>query len=842
MQEYEIRHINAVRKIAPECMVLLKSDGSFPLDKPGKIALYGCGARRTLKGGSGSGDVNVRAFTTVEQGLENAGFVITTKYWLDAYEKAWLDGRVGFRAWLKEKIAAEGMDTLMENLSIVMPEPDYDIPLVGEGDTAIYVLSRLCGEGVDRQDVPGDFRLSRTEIRDILQLEKQYDKFMLVLNTACVVDLSPVAESVSNILLLSQPGMTVGDSLADVLLGREYPSGKLAVTWACGDDYDYISEFGNRDDTRYTEGIYVGYRYFDSVGKRPIFPFGFGLGYTKFSISCENPILRGTEVCVPVKVKNIGSYPGKEVVQLYVSIPEGKLDQPYQTLAAFVKTPELKPGEECKLEVSFKMETLASYDSESCSRILEGGEYILRIGNCSRDTMIAGIVEIDSEVTIERVTPVGGDTDFDDWKPEKEEVSASREMISANSDSQVTCNTCKGKSVVRLHLSSKDFKPFAHHAPTIDPEALSLVRKLPDEELAYLCTGDFVGEGSQDVIGGSAITVAGAAGETTGRFKAYGVENLIMADGPAGLRLSRLYGTDENGVYVIEPEKEEEVEDKMQLLPEAIVKALLAMFPKTFDKVERTGEIREQNCTAIPVAAAIAQSWNTALAECCGLIVADEMKRCGIDIWLAPAMNIQRHPLCGRNFEYFSEDPLISGKMAPAITRGVQNEPGRCVTIKHFICNNQETNRFRTSSMVNERALRDIYARGFEIAVKEGKPLALMTSYNLLNGVHTCERYGLIETMLRKEWGFDGIVMSDFLGVEESESDRTNKYPKFNSVRSIKAGLDLLMPGGKGHYSNLLNALRGKSAKDTLSRDEIEKCAARMVAFAWRLKGKRIKH
>lgn len=812
---YEAEHIARLRRLAPECMVLLKKDGSFPLKEAGKIALYGSGARRTLKGGRGSADVNVKSYVTVEQGLKNAGFTVTSTYWLDEYEKAWHAHRPRFRAWLKEKIAREGMETLMENLSVVMPEPEYEIPLTGDGDTAIYVLSRLCGEGVDRQDLPGDFRLSRTEIRDILALNEQYPRFMLVLNTACIVDLSPVAGQVKNILLLSQLGMTIGDSLADVLLGRVYPSGKLAATWAAAEDYRYLAEFGDRNDTRYREGVYVGYRYFDTAGIQPLFPFGYGLGYTDFSVKAGSAYAEGTEIILPVAVENIGKYAGKETVQLYVSAPEGKLAQPLRTLAAFQKTGELLPGEREELLLRFSMESLASTDAEARTKLLEQGDYVLLLGN----TPIA-VVSLPGSVITERIRPIGGDTDFSDTAIRRESVYFT-------------------EGLPRITLREEDFTPRPHPPAEIDRDALQFVKGLSDEELCFLCTGDFVGEGSKSIIGDAAFSVVGAAGETTARFSDRGVPGLVMADGPSGLRLSQRVGRDEKGLFPIAPEGENlmELENKLELLPPSILKPLMAMFPAS-DSTERHGEIFEQNCSAIPVAAAIAQSWSEEVAEACADLVGEEMECFHVQIWLAPALNIQRHPLCGRTFEYYSEDPLISGKMAAAMTRGIQKHRGCAVTIKHFIANNQETNRFRTSSDINERALRDIYARGFEIAVKESQPYALMSSYNLLNGVHTSERYGLLETLLREEWGYQGIVMSDFLPGDPSTADEHNRYRKFASAPSVKAGNDLLMPGGKAHYENLLAALHGEDGACRLSREELERCAARNVALAWKLKGK----
>ena len=278
MENYELEHIEKVRALSPECMVLLKSDGSFPLDAPGKVALYGNAARKTIKGGTGSGDVNVRHYTSVEESLENAGFTITSKGWLDAYDDVISKASKEFKAGIKAKIAAEGLSAIMLGIGAIMPEPEYDLPLDGEGDTAVYVLGRNSGEGSDRSPEKGNLELADTEIRDILTLQKQYKRFLLVLNVGGVVDLSPVVDEVANILLLSQLGSAIGDAFADVLLGKTYPSGKLATTWAKWEDYCHTGDFGDPDDTRYKEGVYVGYRYFDSMDKQPMFPFGYGLG------------------------------------------------------------------------------------------------------------------------------------------------------------------------------------------------------------------------------------------------------------------------------------------------------------------------------------------------------------------------------------------------------------------------------------------------------------------------------------------------------------------------------------------------------------------------------------
>ena len=809
MERYEIEHIERVRKITPECMVLLKSDGSFPLDAPGKIAIYGNAARKTIKGGTGSGDVNVRHFVGIEEGLENAGFTITSKAWLDSYDALWTKANKEFKAGIKAKIAAEGLSAIMLGIGAIMQEPEYKFPLDAEGDTAIYVLGRISGEGADRAPEKGNLEMTDTEIRDILQLQKQYKRFLLVLNVGGVVDLSPVVSEVSNILLLSQLGIAMGDAFADVLLGKAYPSGKLASTWAKWKDYCHVGDFGDPNDTHYREGIYVGYRYFDSVDKQPMFPFGFGLGYTSFEIEAKDAILDGSKVSVTAKVTNTGKYPGKEVVQLYVSIPEGKLDQPYQVLAAFAKTDELNPGESQEVTVSFQMEDIASFDEETCNAILEKGSYVLHIGSSSRDTSVCAVVELDDNALVQKLHDVGGKPNFSDWKPENKKTIVIHDHVPV------------------LKMAASTIREINPAQPTSDPKAMEIAAAMQNEDLALLCTGAFNGAtDSNSVIGNAGITVAGAAGETTGLFAKHGIPALIMADGPAGLRLSPQYGVDENGVYSLDDGTLSEV---AELLPEPMLKFL--GFGK--EKPKGNGTIHEQYCTAIPIGTALAQSWSEMVCETCADLVATEMERFGVHIWLAPAMNIHRFPLCGRNFEYYSEDPLISGKMAAAITKGVQKHPGCGVSIKHFCCNNQETNRMHSNTIVSQRALRDIYLKGFRIVVNEADPATIMSSYNLLNGEHTSQRYDLLETLLRQEWDYKGIVMSDWVSGNINKPD--DKYPGACASGAIKAGNDIMMPGTPGHHQDLLNALDNPDATYPITRADLEKCAARMIALAKRL-------
>ena len=787
MFEYEREHNEMLRRYGAECAVLLKSDGTFPLDGPCDLALYGSGARQTVKGGTGSGEVNSRTFVTAEEGLEAAGFQIISKAWMDQYETIWQDAKKNFIRELKRLALKRGTLAILNSMGAVMPEPEYDLPLSESGDTAIYVLARISGEGSDRKPIPGDILLTETEKRDILALHRKFRKFLLVLNVGGVIDLSPVLE-VRNILLLSQLGGETGHILTDLVLGKCTPSGKLATTWMAWKDHPAVGGFGERYDTAYTEGVYVGYRYFDSVGIRPMFPFGYGLSYTRFELGAAKVSEEGGRITLSVPVKNAGNRQGKEVVQLYVSQPRGKLDKPYQVLAAFEKTKELKPGEDQTTTLSFDLRDLASYDTERAAWILESGDFILRLGTSSRDTQAVAVLRLDDEAVLRQVRNCLGRPELTDWKPERlpEEEIGSLPVIAI--------------SAALFETSTVNY--------TLINEADPVIETLSDEELCLMNIGAFKRKASNSVIGAAGESVAGSAGETVNCLKEKGIPALIMADGPAGLRLNRQYFRDETGVHGIGSDLPESM---MELMPSPAV-FFMGLIEK---KKKNRGEILEQNCSAIPIGAALAQSWNLCFAEQCGDLVGDEMERFGVHLWLAPALNIHRDIRCGRNYEYYSEDPLISGRFAAAITRGVQKPPGRGTTIKHFAANNQETNRYGNNSLVSERAMREIYLRGFEIAVKESQPYALMTSYNLLNGVHTSERRDLVEDVLRGEFGFRGIVMTDWLVAALNSGKK--KYPVPNAAKIAAAGGDLVMPGGPAD----LNAMLAGIKDGTVSRRQL---------------------
>ena len=783
--DYEKEHIGLLRDSLAECTLFLRQNGAFPLEAPGRIAAYGNGVRHTVKGGTGSGEVNSRYSVNVEQGLKGAGFTITTGRWLDAFDQVEQDAQKAFVKEIKERAKKKHTMAILEGMGAVMPQPEYDLPLDGEGNTAIYVLSRISGEGNDREPIPGDIRLTDSEAKTILALDAKYEKFMLVLNVGGVVDLTPVKE-VSNILVLSQLGVETGSVLADILLGRANPSGKLTTTWASWEDYCREGEFGDINDTRYKEGIYVGYRYFDTVGKKPLFPFGYGLSYTSFDIAVTGAAAEGDTIRIKAAVSNTGARAGREVVQVYVSAPAGRLDKPYQDLAAFAKTDLLEPGASQELTISFSLRDCASYDAQKESYVLEAGSYVVRVGDSSDHTQPAALVDLDGEAVVTKAGNCLGETDFEDWKPSGCETAAAEEL----------------SDITRISVAAADIETVTvsyDQEREIDPR----VKDLTVEELAYLNVGAFNPKaGALSVIGNAATNVAGAAGETTGVLKEKGFPVLVMSDGPAGLRLAKEFYRDEKGAHGI----------GSSMVPESFLPFLPA--PARFimnliggsGKPKKGQKVEYQYATAIPIGTAIAQSFNLPLAESYGSIVGDEMERFGVHLWLAPALNIHRDIRCGRNFEYYSEDPLISGKTAAAITRGVQRHPGCGTTIKHYAANNQEKNRYCNNSIVSERAMREIYLKGFGICVRESQPHALMTSYNLLNGVHTSEHRGLIEDILRCEYGFKGIVMTDW--IVDMAQDKQSPHRMPIAAEIAKAGGDLVMPGSKGDFDSIVKAAK----------------------------------
>lgn len=795
MSDREIRNGLLSEKAAEEGIVLLKNDKKIlPLNISTKIGLYGAGAGKTVKGGTGSGDVNNRSNISIYQGLKESGIQIVSEKWLANYESIYAEAR---RAW-KEKILEEAkfvenpFDAYAEN-PFAMPEGRaVTAEDTVDAQTAIYVVSRISGEGKDRRRVEGDYYLSRREREDIRFLDAQKIPTVLILNSGGPVELTDILEETENIcavLNISQLGQRGGLALANVLLGKVTPGGKLTATWArryedypCAEEYSYLN--GKLEREEYKEGIYTGYRYFDTFGVKPLFPFGYGLSYTEMQIRFHGMKTSGDGVEVEAEVTNTGeTFSGKEVVQVYVSLPQDESGKEYRRLAGFAKTKLLKPGEKELLKIRIDRKTLAYFSEEQHAWIAEKGYYAVWVGNSIASLTLAAMLGVPESVILDKTNILENQTDITEEVYDRQNLSA---------------RTLKWKEKAENEKIGRYIyypEPEKRTECTCQPE-----NKIPAKDLLPLFYGNIAGISSN--LGAAGIRVPGSAGETTAAlYEQYGVSPLIMADGPAGLRLQQNYEVDRetDTVYGI-----------------GVLGSLENGYLRT-DETHENADRYYQFCTAFPVGTALAQTWDTALVEKVGIAVAEEMEEFHIDLWLAPGLNIQRNPLCGRNFEYYSEDPLLSGTMAAAMTKGVQSRPGCGVTIKHFACNNQEDNRMGVDAQVSERALREIYLRGFEIAVKESRPVAIMSSYNLLNGVHAANSVDLCTAIVRKEWGFDGVIMSDW----------NTTVPEDGSIpwKCVTAGNDIIMPGNAADAENIRKAFEdGK-----LSEEVVRMCAGRIL-------------
>ncbi len=800
IQSFETEHLATLRALAPECMVLLKKNGDFPLTAPCRIALYGSGARETIKGGTGSGDVNVRHYVTVEEGLEKAGFTVTTKAWMDGYKAAKDDAAKAFLDEIKQEAEALGKPAILVGMGRTPKEPRYELPLDGEGEVCLYVLARNSGEGSDRKAETGDLCLTEDETRDIRLCADRYKKFLLVLNVGGPVDLSPVLDKAENVLLLSQLGSVTGDALADVLLGKAYPSGKLTATWAKAEDYPTIGDFGTIDDTRYREGIFVGYRYFDAAGIEPLFPFGYGLGYTDFAVHATGFSVKNNAAVVTAAVQNIGQFAGKETVQLYYSAPDGKLKKPLRELGTYQKTEELLPGESETVTLILPLENMASWDEKNDCWLLEKGDYALFLG-----PVPVGVIALDASARSASLSHAGGETDFADWTP----------------DTVRTALT----NIKRIAIAASSLNGFGHFErertpyDRFDPVDLSA---FTDRELATVCAGKHTEGQVSSFIGNSAARLAGGAGESADVVTEKGFGAILMADGPAGLRIATKYVETKDGQEGLDSGG---LDGYIALLPDYLQQLIRAQQAKR-EELMKTHPMLYHYASAIPIGTALAQAWNPKVPEACGDLVGKEMELFGANVWLAPALNIQRSPLCGRNFEYYSEDPIVSGLTAAAVTRGVQKHETCAVTIKHFACNNQEYNRFGSNSIVSQRALREIYLKGFELCIKTAAPKTIMSSYNLLNGTHTANRKDLLTDILRKEWEFGGFVMTDW--GTTSNGFNLGAHGCSSSAACIAAGNDLVMPGTEADVNGILEGL----ANGTITRAELETSAARILTMA----------
>lgn len=753
-------HILLSRKAAAEGMVLLKNEKSIlPFEKGTRLALFGKGSVDYVKGGGGSGDVTTAYVRSLQDGLEIKE------------EEGKVQVLASLGKFYRENVSAQYAGGIQPGMTA---EPEIPCDLLEKAkawaDVAVISICRFSGEGWDRKGIPGDgdFYLTREEQNMVDTVTANFEKVVVVLNVGGMVDTSWFCDSekIQGVLLAWQGGMEGGLAAADLLCGDVNPSGKLTDTFArTFDDYPSSAGFNESEDyVDYTEDIYVGYRYFETIpgaAEKVNYPFGYGLSYTEFAIE---PLRAGEEdgtICVDVRVTNMGSRAGKEVVQLYYRAPQGVLGKPLEVLGAFAKTELLGAGQSQVLRLKMPVNAMASYDDlgkiQASAYVLEAGNYSFRIGNSVRNT-----VKLDYEyqaaqtVVTEQLErkcapaalklrlladgsyeelPQGGDgyeknrlvpQDIDTLEgvePDVQGISYQEKKEWRNADRITLEGVAEGKADLRR-----------------------LLAQLSDRELAGLLGGQ-VNTGTANTYG-------------MGNLPAYGIPNIMTADGPAGLRIR-----EECGVYT----------------------------------------------TAWPCATLLACTWNPEIVFEAGAAGAAEVKENNIGVWLTPAMNIHRSPLCGRNFEYYSEDPLVSGKMGAAMIRGIQSQHIGA-SMKHFCCNNKETNRKDSDSRVSERALREIYLKGFGIAVKEAQPWTVMTSYNLMNGYPTSCNPELLNGILREEWGFEGMVTTDWWNHAEHYLE-------------VKAGGDIKM--GCGYPDRILEA----KEKGFVSREEMEKCAERILGM-----------
>lgn len=783
----------AAYRAALEGIVLLENDGVLPIE-PCRVALYGSGGEMTIKGGTGSGEVNERHAVSILEGLENNGFTVTSKPWLDEYRARCERAKEAYKEALQKKLLHINPSNVLDLVSpFVRPcgqaVTEAEIS-AASADTCVYVVARQAGEGADRRLDNGDYFLDEVERESIALCAERFERMILVINVGGPFDMSFLEEipGINGVIFQCQQGTMGGQAFADLLCGKETPSGKLTDTWARRyDDYPNAMEYsylnGELEEEFYNEGIYVGYRYFDSFGIEPQYPFGYGLSYTEFDRKVLETSVEKTKVRVRVSVTNTGNYAGKETVQAYVSCPAGGLKKEYQRLAAFAKTGKLSPGESEELELTFDMTELSSYRMDDAAFVLEKGDYVLRIGNSSRNTETAAVLELKEEAVVSRHSHICENDFLDEIEPPV--------MPAEEPEAEVPRILVRGEDI--------DCVTYEYQTPAVyrSAETDAFLDWMTLEEMAELTVGG-------GMSGKRFFEAPGSAGSTTTKLLEKGIPNVSLADGPAGLRLQKRTAVTRSGkLKAVDPTLE-----VLQYFPEPVKKVMFAD-PDKHPMVY-------QFTTAFPVGLALAQTWNRKLVEEVGAAVGEEMKAYGVTYWLAPALNIHRNPLCGRNFEYYSEDPYLSGAFAAAMTRGVQKNRGCYVTIKHFCCNNQEDNRNQTNANVGERALREIYLKGFEIAVKEAHPGAVMSSYNKVNGTYANNSYDLLTKVLRNEWGFEGLVMTDWFA--------TGKHTG-SHVFAIEAGNDLIMPGNEKAVKEIVKAVD----EGVIGAEDVKRCAANVL-------------
>lgn len=773
--ELELSNRNIARCLAREGFVLLENDGVLPLENK-KVALYGAGARLTIKGGSGSGDVRERYSVNIEEGLKNHGFEIVSNSWLSRFTENYEKDKKAFREMVEENIKNYPMWKVMDMFNKISSyKLDYPVgdlikseDINKTTDTAIYVIARQAGEGFDRKLEKGDYLLSDLEVKNLMILRENYQKLIVIINTGASIDINQLDEIKPNALVYyGQAGEEGGNALADVLCGEYNFSGHLTDSWVKNYSDTSVAKILHPEllEENYEEGIYVGYRYYDAAKIMPHYPFGYGLSYTTFRHQFLTISADKSTVTLKALVKNTGERSGKEVLLAFLYKPNKEYYGEVKSLCSFIKTGELNPDEEETVTMSFDLQDFAVYDEKQSAFVLEKGKYGVAIGTDALHTEMVGYLNVKETTVIEQCKPsCVKKQDFEDYRFETEPFDIF------------------DLPVCEIELTYKEYS-YNYSLPVVSDKVRKIAESLTDKELAMYGMGG-------GYFNPTYIKVLGACGNTTSLLTKKGIPSIIMSDGPAGINIMPKSAYNKNGTtrYIDELPEEWQWGWLKRVIPK------LWFFYAT-DKDTKV----YQYCTAYPNATMMAQTYNPALVEKAGKGIGEEMLTMGITLWLAPALNIHRDPLCGRNFEYYSEDPVVSGIMASAMTRGVQSNKGVGVTIKHFACNNRENQRMQMSSNLSERALREIYLKGFRIACREN-PMAIMSSYNKINGTYAPNNRELLIDILRCEWGYEGLVMSDWDAVVQC-----------SYTDAIKCGNNMIMPGTKVTYAALLKGLKDGS-------------------------------
>lgn len=761
------KYLDTAAKMVSEGIVMLKNDNNaLPLDTDKEVAVFGRIQFHYYKSGTGSGGmVNVTKVVNILDGLIDNGVKVNEKL-LDTYRK-----------WDRENPFDLGEGWGGEPWS--QKEMPLDEGLVKETakscETAIVIIGRTAGEEQDNRLEAGSYLLSDDEIEMLTVVRKHFKKVVLLLNVGNIIDMTDINRiAPDSVLYVWQGGMTGGKGTADVLTGKVSPSGKLPDTIAYkASDYPSDANFG-REENRdiYAEDIYVGYRYFETFAKdKVLYPFGFGLSYTGFEIKTEKAEITEGAVKLSVSVKNIGSYKGKEVIEVYCEAPQGRLGKAARVLCGFEKTRELVPQEEQVVEIAVDIAKLASYDdsgvtgNKSCY-VLEAGEYKFYVGSDVRSAEYACSFEQGEDLVTERLTqslaPVES---FERIKPvcEGGAFSIGREAVPVSEVDESARRLEKLPKEI-AYTGDKGIKLWdvKNGKNTMD----GFIAQLSDYDLSCIIRGE--GMGSPRVTAGTASAFGGVSENLNG----FGIPAGCCSDGPSGMRLD--CGT------------------------------------KAF---------------SLPNGTMIASSFNKELTSELFAFMGLEMAANKVDCLLGPGMNIHRHPLNGRNFEYFSEDPFLTGKMAAAELKGMAGA-GVTGTIKHFCANNRETNRHFIDSVVSERALREIYLKGFEIAVKEGGASSVMTTYGRVNGLWTAGNFDLNTVILREEWGFKGFTMTDWwanINVRGKEPDKTDLAAMARAQNDVY----MVCPDGEKNDDNTLAALENGG----IEKCELQRNAANICGF-----------